>query len=211
MIHILAHRGVWSNKKEQNTLDSFKIAFDNGWGIETDIRDFNGQLTVSHDPAVTPSVSLDDLITLHKQYPNQPYLALNIKADGLQTTLSQISAQLPPGRFAFFDMSVPQQLIYKRLSLPFLTRISEYEDALFEAEASGYWIDCFESNWHLPSALEHLRDDIPICLVSPELHGRQNHLDFWKTWINAKPNQTMICTDFPHEFKAMLQDKTSGY
>jgi glycerophosphoryl diester phosphodiesterase len=46
---IIAHRGMWFNKHEQNTLVAFERALENGFGIETDFRDFNGSLVISHD------------------------------------------------------------------------------------------------------------------------------------------------------------------
>ncbi|EOW0926690.1 hypothetical protein ACN2DH_001486 [Campylobacter upsaliensis] len=42
MIEILAHRGFWREKNEQNTLASLAKAFDMGFGIETDLRDGGG-------------------------------------------------------------------------------------------------------------------------------------------------------------------------
>ena len=42
MIEILAHRGFWREKKEQNSLASLAKAFEMGFGIETDLRDGGG-------------------------------------------------------------------------------------------------------------------------------------------------------------------------
>lgn len=38
-MQILAHRGFWREKKEQNSLASLAKAFEMGFGIETDLRD----------------------------------------------------------------------------------------------------------------------------------------------------------------------------
>ena len=45
---IISHRGI-GFRKEQNTLGAFAECFKSGFGIETDIRDYNGKLVVSHD------------------------------------------------------------------------------------------------------------------------------------------------------------------
>ncbi|HEC1569936.1 TPA: hypothetical protein R1X71_000931 [Campylobacter upsaliensis] len=41
-MQILAHRGFWREKNEQNTLASLAKAFEMGFGIETDLRDGGG-------------------------------------------------------------------------------------------------------------------------------------------------------------------------
>lgn len=48
-MYILAHRGYWLYKEEENTLDAFQRAYENGFGIETDVRDYNEQLVISHN------------------------------------------------------------------------------------------------------------------------------------------------------------------
>ncbi|WP_270990530.1 hypothetical protein [Campylobacter upsaliensis] len=50
-MQILAHRGFWREKKEQNSLASLAKAFEMGFGIETDLRDGGGggNLLLSHD------------------------------------------------------------------------------------------------------------------------------------------------------------------
>ncbi|EEU7820833.1 hypothetical protein ACPX04_001201 [Campylobacter upsaliensis] len=51
-MQILAHRGFWREKNEQNTLASLAKAFEMGFGIETDLRDGGGNLLLSHDIAI---------------------------------------------------------------------------------------------------------------------------------------------------------------
>ena len=48
---ILSHRGYWKEEKEKNTIDAVRKAFDHGFGIESDIRDLDGKLVISHNPA----------------------------------------------------------------------------------------------------------------------------------------------------------------
>ena len=49
MIQIISHRGFWKNDEEKNTLEAFQKSFSNGFGIETDIRDLDGRIVISHD------------------------------------------------------------------------------------------------------------------------------------------------------------------
>ena len=46
----LAHRGLWAEADERNTLAAFRDAFAHGWGVELDVRDLDGALVISHDP-----------------------------------------------------------------------------------------------------------------------------------------------------------------
>ena len=39
---ILAHRGLWRDKPERNTRNAFQLAFEGGYGVETDVRDQDG-------------------------------------------------------------------------------------------------------------------------------------------------------------------------
>ena len=63
MIAILAHRGFWTEPAEKNSREALERAFREGFGIETDIRDRNGALVVSHDPPVGDGLmSFDELL-----------------------------------------------------------------------------------------------------------------------------------------------------
>lgn len=48
---VLSHRGYWKNSLEKNKFVAFERSFSMGFGTETDIRDFNGELVISHDIA----------------------------------------------------------------------------------------------------------------------------------------------------------------
>ena len=46
---VLSHRGYWKTAVEKNTPTAFKRSFELGFGTETDVRDRNGELVISHD------------------------------------------------------------------------------------------------------------------------------------------------------------------
>ncbi len=84
---VLAHRGFWENPMQKNTKESFKRSFERGFGIETVIRDYQGNLVISHDMADQDSMLFEDFCSLYTHYRlilkcDLP-LALNIKSDGL--------------------------------------------------------------------------------------------------------------------------------
>ena len=85
-MNIIAHRGCWKIKGEQNTLQAFKKAFEMGFGVETDFRDLSGQLVISHDlPSHGNFIHIEQFIDLYCDFKkNDIVLAINIKSDGLQ-------------------------------------------------------------------------------------------------------------------------------
>ena len=51
MINIFAHRGLWNDTIEPNSIQAIIGALENDFSIETDIRDFDGtNIGISHDP-----------------------------------------------------------------------------------------------------------------------------------------------------------------
>lgn len=102
-------------------------ALDEGFGLETDIRDFAGQLVISHDmPEGTP-LHLDRLLQYYCAGGYTSTVALNIKADGLQTKLRQLLDQYSCSRYFVFDMSVPDMLSYLDAGIRTFIRRSEFE------------------------------------------------------------------------------------
>jgi glycerophosphoryl diester phosphodiesterase len=68
-MQILAHRGYWQNRKEQNTKEAFIRAFGMGSGVETDLRDCNGEVVISHDMPVSDAsiMCLESFFELYKK------------------------------------------------------------------------------------------------------------------------------------------------
>jgi hypothetical protein len=111
-------------------------------------------------------------------------------------------------RWFTFDMTVPETVVQLRLGLPVFTRASEYEQPppCYD-RAIGVWLDAFMSTWYSPAYIEtFLRDGKQVCIVSPELHGR-DHNDLWAALkaspVSAHPN-LMLCTDIPEEATALF-------
>ena len=86
-MEILAHRGYWKIESEKNTLQAFQRAFESGYGIETDVRDYMGKLVISHNVADEKCPLFEDVLKLYNKTKCKEYLAINIKADGLQEQL----------------------------------------------------------------------------------------------------------------------------
>ncbi len=205
MINIIAHRGFWSKPEEKNTKEAFKRALNNGFGIETDLRDFNGEIVISHDIPSKECITFKSFMNIVNEYLPQT-LALNIKSDGLQQLV--VNDLTTYSDYFCFDMSVPDSLGYCKSEIIFYTRYSDLEKtpSLLD-EASGVWLDNFSSNeLNVSVLIEFLKKGKHVVLVSPELHG-YTYGSYWEKLLailNGQPQFVSLvglCTDIPHEAK----------
>lgn len=195
----LCHRGYWKKASEKNSRDAFLRGYSLGLGIETDIRDINGQIVISHDPATSDAMLFTDFLDLT---PRHLLLALNVKSDGLARLVGEQLEIYGHQQYFFFDMSIPDLIYYKKLGLPYAVRVSEYEKIHtgLEYEADYIWLDGFLSAWYTHQDIENiLTIQKIVVVVSNELHGRSN-VDQWNLLSKYKDNPNVIlCTDYPEE------------
>jgi hypothetical protein len=210
-MRIISHRGFWRTPDERNTETAFRRAFEAGVGVETDLRDALGRLVISHDPPGGEACTFRRFLEIYLEYGAASFLALNIKADGLQTLLSQDMSETGIERYFLFDMSIPDTLISQRHGLPVFVRQSEVEPQpyLYKA-ARGVWMDCFYEDWITEQdVVRHLHAGKHVCLVSPELHGR-DPAAFWERlsrWELTGSDHLMLCTDYPDKAEAAFNGK----
>jgi glycerophosphoryl diester phosphodiesterase len=202
-VHIYAHRGLWRGVKNlQNTYEAIKDALDNNFLVEIDIRDHLSEIVISHDFASGDVLPYKNFLKLVEQYPQLTRHAINVKSDGLADNIIGLGSYT---NLFFFDMSSPQMEIYKKKSIPFLSRLSDFEtQPLLQEIAAGYWVDSFS----LPGFENNLANlnSLPIknntIFVSPELHGFE-HEFFWEALIKSIDSSPCshigICTDLPFE------------
>ncbi len=213
---ILAHRGWWLRPEEKNSRAAIERAFEAGYGVETDIRDLDGEVVISHDPPRRGGLmTLQQLLVMFKAAGQPGLLALNVKADGLQRAVANALTTAGVERYFLFDMSVPDTLGYLRAGLTTFTRLSDHEPApaLLE-QASGVWLDAFERDWFGASDVMPLvQRQKRVALVSPELHGRA-HAPVWDRWRDEFPPdliaKLLLCTDFPADAAAWLGAPAPG-
>lgn len=209
-MRIIAHRGWWQKEEEKNNMISFQRAFLNGYGVETDLRDYGGQLVISHNVADSNSVLCEEFFDLYRQYGNNVPLALNIKSDGIQDILREQIEKYKVTNYFVFDMSIPEMVAYKQKKFPFFTRCSDIEkECVLYQDAQGIWMDTFyDDNWKLcDSAKAGLDAGKCVVVVSPELHGKsrkkmwdmikQEHMDTAKAFC--------LCTDYPEEARYFFE------
>lgn len=210
MIKILSHRGFWREKIEKNLEIAFMRSWENGFGLETDVRDFNQKLVISHDMASSESMDLELFLEKYLQFGNQTPLALNIKADGLATLLKEHLDKYKIDNYFVFDMSVPDAKAYLANNLALYSRQSELEkEPILYTESKGIWLDAFDGIWYSNELIRtHLLEHKKIAIVSPELHGRE-HLQFWN-WLKFhnlhQERNILLCTDFPLDAKTFFYE-----
>ncbi len=201
---ILAHRGYWLKEEEKNTKIAFKRAFDNGFGIETDLRDIKGEIVISHNMPTGNEMTFEELLQLLNGK-NLP-LALNIKADGQAEEIKRLLQKYNHTNYFTFDMSIPEMVVQHKVGLKVFTGQSDIvpESILFE-QAQGVWLDCFNSDWFGEKEInEILNKNKKVCIVSPDLHKR-DYKSVWEKYKNI--SGIMLCTDYPREAKKFFNEQ----
>ena len=202
-MRIISHRGYWKTPAEKNTIHAFQRSFALGFGTETDIRDLKGELVISHDMPTGDEIRFEEFLALASSYQhiNSLTLALNIKSDGLLAPLETILAKYKHLDIFVFDMSVPDSRSYLNSGLSTFMRMSEVEKtAAWLDQAEGIWLDGFTQ--HLVrqhNALLNSEQRQKLCVVSPELHGR-DQMELWPLLNSFTHYESLIlCTDSPEK------------
>ena len=200
---ILAHRGYWKKEDEKNTKAAFERAFDNGFGIETDLRDIKGTIVISHNMPKGDEMTFEELLQLSDGR-NLP-LALNIKADGQAEEIKRLLNKYNYTNYFTFDMSIPDMVVELETGLKVFTGISDIvpNPIMFE-KAKGVWLDSFNSDWFGEKEIKDiLNKGKDVCIVSPDLHKRE----YKKVWERYKSKKRiMVCTDYPQEAEEFFND-----
>lgn len=207
-MNLIAHRGLWRDRQDENTLRALVSALEAGFGIETDLRSHQQEIYLSHGIIGSPRelTSLESLLSEAKDYPQRP-IFLNIKEDGLIDLLLPHKNVLTALNVVFFDMSVPELVQYARHFPPSMlaARVSDVEP---HPSAISYcewlWIDGFHRDLSMTEIQSFVSEFRRKCaFVSPELHGRDPE-SFWRLLGNAPfscGEHACLCTDRCHEFR----------
>ena len=209
---VLSHRGYWKEPAEKNTPAAFERSFSMGFGTETDLRDRDGRLVISHDMALGDALPAEAFFDIYQRHGGKLPLALNIKADGLQGELKRLLTRYGIDNYFVFDMAVPDGLLYARQQFNTYTRQSEYEPtpAYYEL-AHGVWLDEFNGHWLMDEVIEqHLARGKSLCIVSPDLH-RRDHREAWQHYRRLEQrigrDKIIICTDFPEQAREFFNEQ----
>lgn len=208
---ILAHRGYWKEDIESNSPKAIRMALENGYGFESDVRDYCERIVISHNIATASSQDVEEVFQWLHEFEDKYTFAINIKADGLKDILHSFFTIYNIHNYFLFDMSVPQMVEFREMGLRYFTRQSEVEPepCMYDA-AAGVWIDGFWStDWITEELITgHLEHNKEVCLVSPDLHGKKDYKVFWQKLKNyhLDTEQLLLCTDYPDEAKEFFYE-----
>lgn len=208
---ILAHRGYWNGSIAGNSPEALYTALVKGYGFESDVRDYMERMVISHNIAVPTCQDAEMVFQWLHEFEDKYCFAVNIKADGLKDIIKKYLEKYNISNYFLFDMSIPQMIEFREMGLRYFTRQSEVEpEPCMYEEAAGVWIDGFWGiEWITEDLLKwHIKKDKEICLVSPELHGSEDYMKFWRKLkdYNIDHDKVFLCTDYPDEAKEFFYE-----
>ncbi len=156
-----------------NTVEGLK-ATPREYGVEMDLHAYGDRLVVHHD-ACTDALDFERWLDAYAH----AFVILNVKEEGIESRVRAMALARGIERFFLLDLSVPALVKMVRAGEHRVAvRVSKYE-AVAGALALGglaewIWLDVFDPE--LPVTADEYRAlqaaGYKICLVSPELHGR---------------------------------------
>ena len=184
----------------RNTLEML-VSTDPRFGVEVDIRTLGGRLIINHEP-FQPG---EDFRQWLDEYQHKT-LILNVKEEGLEEKLIEMMEEKGISDFFFLDQSFPFLVNWSKMGeRRCAVRVSEFESIETALTLSGnidwVWVDCFTKFPLNKFQAQQLKDaGFKICLVSPELQGRNAEIEIpilrsilKKDNINAEA----VCTKRP--------------
>ena len=138
-------------------------------GIEIDVRDYDGELRLVHDPLLGGE-RLDDLLAAYRH----ALVIFNTKCDGLVDPILALAARYGIRDYFFLDLANPTLINLARRGVrQIAVRFSEYEPLEFALAFAGQvdwvWVDCFTRLPLDQESYRRLHEHFKICLVSPEM------------------------------------------
>lgn len=171
-------------------------------GVEVDVRDYDGDLRLVHDPLLSGERLEDFLAAYH-----HALIIFNVKCDGLEGRILDLAAKHRMNDFFFLDVANPTLVTLARQGVrQAAVRYSEYEPVEFALAFAGkvdwVWIDCFTRLPLDTDTYSRLRAHFRLCLVSPELqqHPREM-IGAFREQLRGMPLDA-VCTDYCEDWTA---------
>lgn len=167
------------------------------FGVELDLRDApDGTVHIAHDPFAQG----EDFETYLRNY-RHGTMILNIKSERIEFKILQLLKKYAVSNYFFLDSSFPMIYSLVKSGEPKVAlRYSEFEgiDTLqtMQGQADWIWVDCFTK---LPIDhdlfLKFKKMGYRLCLVSPELQGRDTDIEKYKAYMAEEEIKfDAICT-----------------
>jgi len=193
-------------KHRVNTIDEL-IATPTHMGVEIDIRTYGTRLVISHDP-FDPGTSFSKWI----EHYNHNFLIINVKEDGLETSVLNLLNEYKIKDFFFLDQSFPTLFKFSKIFSEFCcARVSDIEsfETVLKLKVGWVWFDSHTGDWsYLREAFKQLANmNVNKCLVSPELQRSnfESELLVLKRLIVSLPvNFDAVCTKYPKQWELII-------
>lgn len=152
------------------------------YGVEVDIRSSGNKLIINHDPFIAGD-SFEEWLMAYKH----GTLILNVKEEGLEDRLINLMDRAAIENYFFLDQSFPFLVKYSKIGVHrCAVRVSEFESINTALTLAGkvdwVWVDCFTQFPLTHEDAKKLQEaGFKLCLVSPELQGRDAQIEIAKT------------------------------
>jgi hypothetical protein len=165
-------------------------------GVEVDVRDYNGELRLVHDPFLGGE-RLEDFLKVYQH----ALVIFNTKCDGIEGPIKDLAEKYRVSDYFFLDLANPTLVrLAREGNRSIAVRFSEFEPVefalAFAGKAKWVWVDCFT---HLPldkEIYQRLKEHFRICLVSPELQGHpRESIQEYRQLLSRMPIDA-VCTDY---------------
>ena len=158
------------------------------YGVEIDLRDsLDGTIYMAHDP-FEPGENFETYL----KYYNHGTMILNIKSERIEFKALELIKKYAIPKYFFLDSSFPMiNILANTGERNIALRFSEFEgiDTLqaMQGKVNWLWVDCFTK---LPidynRFLKFKKMGYSLCLVSPELQGRDADIENYKTYLASQ-------------------------
>ena len=144
------------------------------YGVEVDVRDYNNNLILNHDPFKGG----ENFLTYLKHFKHK-FIIINIKSEGIETKVYKILKQNKIYNFFLLDVSIPFIVkLHKKLNKKIAVRVSDLEDITtaknFKNMLRWAWLDFFKIKKIRLNYLRNLKKlNYKTCYVSHELQKRK--------------------------------------
>jgi len=168
------------------------------YGVEVDLRDFNKDLIIQHDPFKNG----DHFHKFLKQYEHGT-LIINVKSERIEYKIIEILKKNKIKNYFFLDSSYPMIIDMNKKNIKDIAiRISDYEsfDNIKKFNSRWVWLEIFNNLKISKKEIDYLKKkSIKICLVSPELHNKPKDINKIKKFLKDKKiNISAVCTKFDY-------------
>ncbi len=172
-------------------------------GVEIDIRDYDGELRLTHDPFLSGE-TLDAWASSYKH----AFCVFNVKCDGLEDGIQALAERRGIQNYFFLDCASPTLVkLARRGERRLAVRYSEFEPLesclAFAGKVDWVWIDCFTQLPLTKHSYERLKKEFKLCLVSPELqkHGRPEIAIYRQRLRDLGAELDAVCTDHLEDWR----------